>query len=130
MGRRITDKLLEVSRSIPAAGANNNSISIDLGPGWKGENFEVELEVPALPNLADTKTLTITFQDSADDSSFAAIPELATLVLTGAGGVGAAATKRRVRLPASARQYLRINCAIASVGGDSTAKAVILRLLF
>jgi len=129
MGRRITDKLLEVSRSLPAAAANNNSTSLDLGEGWKGENYELEIEIPALPNLADTKTLTVTVQDSADNSAFAAIPELATLVVTGAGGVGSAATKRQLRIPASTRQYIRINCAVASVGGDNTASAAIMRLL-
>ena len=130
MGRLITDAQQKITRSLPAAGANNDSAAFDLGEGWKGENYEVQVELPALPSLADTKTCTVTFQDSADGQNFAAIAELATLVVTGAGGVGSAAAKRTVRIPDSARRYLRINCAVAAAGGDNTAKSATLRLLF
>ena len=133
MPRLIQDAALKVTKALPAAAATANSDSIDLGQSTAdtiNESFSVKLSAPAVANLADTKTITYTFQDSADNSSFSAIPELATLVQTGAGGVGASATTRTVRLPATARRYIRVSAAVASAGGDNTASSLTLQLLF
>jgi len=133
MSRKLLDSSLSVTTALPAAGATANSASIDLRQTTAdtiNEQFEVQVLLPATPSLADTKNVTITFQDSADNSSFAAIPELATLVVTGAGGVGASAATRTVRLPSSARRYLRISQAVDSAGGSNTGVSTTLQLLF
>jgi hypothetical protein len=132
MSRLIRDALLVVTRTLPAANANNDSTSIDLGdvtPALHGQNHELSLEMPALPNLANGTTATVTVTDSADNSSFAAVPAVATLVLTGAGGTGSAATTRVVRLPSTVRRYIRVNVAVANSGGDNTASTFTFRIL-
>lgn len=122
-----------VSLTLPAAAANADSDSIDLeavAPGVTAESFEVEIAHPALANLADDKDLTIHLKDSADDSSFADISTLASVVSTGAGGSGAAAKTVTVKLPGDVRRYIRINAAVESAGGDNTGSAATLSLLF
>ena len=109
--------------AFPAAAASANTASIDLvaaSPFPLTKDFELELSVPALPNLVEDKTVTITVQDSADDSSFAAIGALATFVVTGGVGNGAAATSRKVTLPSTTRRYVRCNIAVLTAGGDNT----------
>ncbi|NDD52889.1 hypothetical protein EBZ39_03245 [bacterium] len=131
MPRSVKDAELIKVKALPAAAASNNTDSIDLGQLTQEETyFEVELSVPATPALVDTKTITFTFQDSADNSSFAAITGLSTLVLTGAGGAGAAAATRRVRLPAAARRYLRVSAAVETGGGSNVAVSYTLALVF
>jgi hypothetical protein len=127
------DSALSVNKALPAAGAANASDAIDLGadnPGPIVDEFDVLVELPATPSLADTKTVTLTLEDSADGATFAAIPALATLVVTGAGGAGAAAATRRVKLPPDVRRYIRLGQAVASSGGDNTAVAATLSLVF
>jgi hypothetical protein len=61
--RNVKDNSLIVTKACPAAGANNNSATIDLGSSssyFQGDHMEVEIVIPALPALADTKTLIIT----------------------------------------------------------------------
>jgi len=127
----LKDALLIRTLALPAAGANASTASIDLGQAPPNEfRFEVEMELPALPSLADTKKATITLEDSADGSTFAAISSLAPLDVTGAGGAGAAAVNRRVRLPADVRRYLRAKAAVEATGGNNTTKSLTLALVF
>ncbi|MEN6628163.1 MAG: Bbp16 family capsid cement protein [Sulfuricella sp.] len=126
------DYLLTVAKALPAAAANNDSASIDLGnttPGVVADAIEVEIALPALPDLVEAKTVTCTLQDSANDSSFTAITGLSTFVVTGGTGNGAPAATRVVRLPSSVRRYIRVNTAVLTAGGDNTAKSVTLSLL-
>jgi len=128
----IRDAALKVTKACPAAGANHNTDTIDLGctnPGASVESFEVEIAIPALPNLADGKTLTVKLQDSADDTTFADIAELASVVVTGASSNGSAAATRTVRLPSTTKRYVQANLAVAGSGGDNTAKSVVVSLL-
>jgi len=127
----LKDDLLIRTLALPAAGANATTDSIDLGQVPPNEfRFEVEIDLPALPSLADTKKATITLEDSADGITFAAIPGLAALEVTGAGGAGAVAANRRVRLPADVRRYLRAKAAVEATGGNNTAKSLTLALVF
>jgi hypothetical protein len=131
MPRALNDAELIKSKALPAAAASASTNSIDLGQLTQEETyFEVLLTVPATPALVDTKTITFTFEDSANDSSFAAITGLSTLVTTGAGGAGAAATSRRVRLPATARRYIRATAAVETGGGSNIAVSFTLALVF
>lgn len=119
-----TLKALQISTALPAAAANNNSSSLDSGtdnPGRTLSGVEILLEVPATPSLVDAKTIIYTFQDSADNSSWAAVPDLPTITSLGAGGVGAAAVERYFKPPITLRRYLRVNQAVLTAGGDSTA---------
>ena len=123
----------ELIRSIvlPAAGAEAVTTAFNLTQMPPHEcHFEVELSLPALPSLADTKKAVVTLEDSEDGTTFAAIAALATLEVTGAGGAGAAAVARKVRLPSDVRQYVRAKVAVDADGGDNTAKSLTAALVF
>ena len=131
--RAFKDATLVKSSVLPAAAANNSTASIDLQQATVGVNLDeidVEIAVAATPDLVNDKTLTLTIQDSADNSSFDTVTGLTTLVLTGAGGAGAAAGVRRVKLPTGARRYLRANAAVESGGGSNIAVSYSISLLF
>lgn len=132
MNRQIQDAGLSITKAMPAQNTNHNSDAIDLGvlnASQLPEGLQLELAVPALPDLADDQTMTFTFQDSADGVTFAAIAELATLVRTGAGGAGAAAATRTVPLPNACRKHVRVNIAASATADDNTAVSATLKLL-
>ena len=129
--RNLKDAELIRTVALPAAGADTATAGIDLGQVPPNEfRFEIELVLPALPDLADTKKTTVTLEDSEDGSAFAPVVGLAALEVTGAGGAGAAAVTRRVRPPAHLRRYLRAKAAVEAAGGDSTDKTLTLALVF
>ena len=129
--RALKDAELIRTVALPAAGANAATDAIDLEHLPPNEfKFEIELDLPALPSLADTKKATVTVEDSADGVTFNPVPGLTTLEVTGAGGAGAAAATRRVRPPSDLRRYLRAKVAVESAGGNNTAKALTLALVF
>jgi hypothetical protein len=129
MNRILQDIELIKTKALPAAGASASTDSIEIGSTCL-ENVQVKVSVVALPSLADAKKNTVTIEDSADNITFAAVPELATLVQTGAGGVGAAAASMTVYLPPSARKYVRATDSVDALGGDNTAKTMTLQFLF
>lgn len=130
--RNQRDADFEVVKALPAAAANHNTDSLDIGQAVGGipENIAFEIEIPALPALENDKSLTVKVHDSADNSSFAAIDPLIQTTVTGAGGTGSAAKTVRFRLPPTARRYIALNLAVESAGGDNTAKSVTFRALF
>jgi len=118
--------------ALPAANANNNTSAFDLGdaaPGASTNVIEARVNLPATPSLADGQTITLTLQDSADNSSFAAVAGVATLVATGAGGAGSAALERQIKLPATVRRYIRLNQAASATAGNNTAVSSTLSLV-
>lgn len=120
------DTLLTVVKALPAAAASATTDTLDLGPNG-GKNLtgaELLISFPALPALVDTKKVTVTVRDSADDSTFADVVGYGNLILIGAGGAGVAATEWRLRLHDHVRQYVRIQVAVEASGGDNTAKSV------
>jgi hypothetical protein len=120
--RALKDAKLIVTKVFPAAAANDDTTTIDLqSAGYKPETIALNIAWPALPNLADAKTIIFTVKDSADDSSYAAINGGPSYTLTGAGGVGVAAGNVNLRLPATTRRYIRVNRAVLTAGGDNTA---------
>jgi hypothetical protein len=129
--RRLQDASFVKTKALPAAAAANATDSIDLGStslGPVADFLEVEISIPATPDLVDDKTITLTLKDSADDSDFSAIPAIATLVQTGASSAGAAAASRRFKLPPSCRRYLRLEAAVLTAGGDNTAVSYTLKV--
>jgi hypothetical protein len=130
---KIRDTNLKKTKALPAAAATNYSDSIDLldsAPGIKMRNAEIEVALPATPSLVDAKTVTLTLQDSADNSTFAAIPTLATVVATGASSAGAAAVTRLFKLPETARRYIRLKQDVLTAGGDNTAISTTLSVIY
>lgn len=129
--RRIVDADLEKATTLPAADATANSESLDLSAAGVAalERTELEVEIPALANLADGTSVTVTVQDSADDSSFAAVDELGTFSVTGAGGTGSDAASQKYRLPSSTRRYVRISITTDAASGDNTGDEITYRLL-
>lgn len=128
----IRDTNLLVSKALPAAAATNYTDGIDLGdqtPGLKLDDWQIELAIPALPSLVDAKTYTSTLQDSADNVTFASIAVFAPIILTGAGGVGAAAKTQLFPLPKDLRRYIRVKNDVLAAGGDNTAKSVSLSMV-
>lgn len=129
--RSIKDATFVKAKALPAAAAANNTATFDLGAGgFVPEEIEVQIEIPALANLVDNKTLTIKVQDSANDSSYADVDPLIRTVITGDGGDGSSATTLRFRLPANIRRYVQFNQAVESGGGNNTASSVTYSLLF
>ena len=117
--------------ALPAAAATATTDPFNLIQKPPHEcHFEVELSLPALPSLADTKKTTVTLEDSEDGITFATIAALASMEVTGAGGTGAAAVIRKVRLPSDVRQYIRAKVDVEADGGDNTAKSLAMALVF
>lgn len=117
-----TDQELTKSVNLPAAGATATTPSIDLGGANDAVLSDVEgrIELEAVPNLVDDKTVIATVQDSADDSSFSTLSGVGTLTQTGAGGVGAAAATLNFRFPPVTRRYVRVSVAVLAAGGANT----------
>ncbi len=129
--RTRSDILLKQTKALPAAGASASTDSVDLVQANAypvNESFDVKVSVPATPDLVDTKIITFTIEDSADDSSFAAVTGLSTLTVT-ADGDGGAAAERIVKLPGSARRYVRATADVPADGGDNTAVEFALEIL-
>lgn len=127
--RSIQDGALIQAVALPAAGASAVTGGIDLGTGPHVGLIEGRLSLPATPALVDTKTISVTIEDSADNITFAAVPELSALVITGAGGVGAAAALRDFRFPGGVRRYVRASAAVQAAGGSNVAVALSFSIL-
>lgn len=127
------DARLIKTKALPAANAANYSDSIDLGQTYGGDIQEigVEIDLPATPSLADTKVITLTLKDSADDSTFAAITGVSTVTATGvATSQGGPAVNRKIRLPQGTRRYIRLDAAVEASGGDNTGVSTTLSVQF
>jgi len=131
MPNTLRDLLLDVSRALPAQNNNGNSTAIDLKqvlPDSLPEHFEFQISVPAT-TTATGQTITITIQDSADNSTFATVEQLEPLLLTGASNA-TAPTTRNFRLPSDVNRYVRVNIAMSATTGDQTAITAGIRLVF
>ena len=127
----LKDAELIKSLALPAAGATADTDILDLLQGpYQEAHYEVELEFPALPALADTKSASARLEDSADGITFASIAALEPLTVTGDGVNGSAEAIRKVRLPSDTRQYLRAALSVDAAGGDNTAQKFSLALVF
>ena len=137
--RTILDANYIVTRTLPATATTLYSSSLDLGDAVSGipyattETLNVQIVAPALsssPKIADSGTVTYTLEDSADNSSFAAVTGLSTLVQTGAASAGAAAATRTIKLPPATRRYIRLNVTSATSPGDLSTATATLQLAF
>jgi len=129
--RRLTAIDLQKSHVLPAAAASVGTASINfesttLGPA--ADDIEGLISIDATPSLVDAKTVILTVEDSADDSSFTTIAGVGSLTVTGAGGAGAAAASQRFKFPPATRQYVRAKAAVLTAGGDNTAVSFYLKV--
>lgn len=131
--RFLKDADLIKVKAIPAAGANHNTDTIDLGnttPGVAVEGVELEILIPALAAHTDnTKNVTVKVQDSADNVTFADVEQLAAWSVPGVASTGSAAATRRFRLPADVKRYVQVNIAETSAGANLTASSVTVALV-
>lgn len=130
------DALTLQTKAFPAAGANNSTSTIDLGAArttpngfLPGSASVLEVSYPALPALADTKTVTFTINHSDDDSTYVTTGVTYTTP-AGSGGGGVAANAVKLRIPPNVKRYVQVNAAVAAAGGDSTAKSYTAAILY
>lgn len=126
------DAKLSVSHVFPAAAANVNTASIDLGLGpYRTDDVMVHIQIPALAAYTDnTKSIITKIQDSADNSSFADINPQVTTTTLGVASTGTPLTDYYFRLPATVRQFIQINIACLTGGADITALSLVAELTF
>lgn len=109
----LIDANKQVTKAFPAAGASNNSPTIDLGHSPTGippVGSELIVDIPALAVHTDnTKTLILKLQDSADDSSYADVDPVIQTLVVGVTSTGSAAKSVRLPIPSTCRRYVQIN---------------------
>ena len=129
------DALLQVTRTIAAAGASNSSTGIDIGArgtpnGITPPYVECELIIPTVAGLANAATLTVTIEHSDDDSTYVNTGSgLPVFVLTGAGGVGATGYTARFKPLPTNKRYIRVSTAVSAAGGTLTSQSVTFSLV-
>jgi len=129
------DTGLTKTTALPNGAATTTSAGIDLGIGAKGDcggNFELMIEAPALATtpLPDTKTMTYdVYHDTASDFSGEVLLMGSVIVQTGAGGAGAAAATKSVRMPVDVNRYIRVK-ATNSGAGDASGSNFVAGLRF
>lgn len=137
--RAVLDANYIVTRALPAsASATVNSTALDLGDVVSGipyattETVNLQVLAPALSTtiLPDTRIMTYTIADSANNSSFTAIGTLAAQVQTGAASAGAAAATYTFKLPPNTRRYVRLQITSGPSTTDASATTATLQLAF
>jgi hypothetical protein len=128
--RNTQDASLTETATIPATAVDAFTADINLGTNSKAfltEEHELEIAFPAFTvgQLANGATVTAVVLNGAAASPTGTALGI-TRVVTGAGGVGAAATSFRVRLPAATLQYLRVKFtpSTTSAGGTATVRVL------
>lgn len=128
--RNIRDDALKITRALPTADGTVTSDDFDLGSDvYKGENYELEVTVPALSATllpsADTLTITVQSGSSAAPSTSANLVK----VITGTGSTIAEQTVRW-RLPSNVGRYVNVKFVAAGGTGDQSGVSATIRLLF
>lgn len=124
---QIEDASLQRSVTLPNGANTTNSTAIDLKQGPTGSfvaDTEVVINAPALTvgQLADTQTITYSLRHSPNADLSGDSELAASLILqTGAGGVGAVAAERRVRLPSNVQRYVFLRALKVGASNASTA---------
>lgn len=127
-----TDALLTITTALPTQGNTVNSASIDLGianPAIAGTNCDLVINAPDGAALTTGQTLTLTIQDSADNSSFTAVAGFSGYIVTGVSNLVPVGSSRTVRLPPIVRRYIRVVCAASATAGTSASNSFVFSLL-
>lgn len=126
-----SDLAKTITTALPAAGANVTGTPLDLEQpnGGALDNVAFEVNIPATPNLAEGKTLTVTILDGAASDSLATVDPPIVATITG-GATGGEAAQILFRLPPTARRYVAARYAVEADGGNSTAVDATFRMTF
>ncbi len=130
--RRIKDASLTKTVTLPNAATVKNTAGVDLGktlPFPITEAFHVKLST-SVATGANNKNITVKLQDSADNSTFANIAEIAALTVTDANGAGFPTGTITVALPPDTRRYIRGSATGEANGGDASDGTLTVELLF
>jgi len=130
----LKDASLVKSFALPNGAGSTYSAAIQVAT--VGEDFVAMMELlitaPALAvgDLGNADTMTYIVQHS-DDEAFTSPVDLygVCLTQTGAGGIGAVAATKRVRLPTDVKPWVRLK-ATNSDANDASDKSASLSLLF
>ena len=128
--RNIKDEELLVTRALPTADGTVTSDDLDLGADtYKGENYELSIEVPALSAalLPSADTLTITVQGGASAAPSTSLNLVK--VITGTGST-IAAQELRFRLPSDCPRYVNVKFVAAGGTGDQSGVSATVALRF
>lgn len=113
--------------ALPAANASAVTPALDFGTALPGpQKIEIALELPALPNLADTKKCIVDLEHSDDNSTFVVIPGTGNMSVVGVSTSGAAAKTFRVYLPPVFKRYVRAKATVEASGGSNIAQSLTL----
>jgi hypothetical protein len=120
-----------LTRALPNGANTVTSTSLDTRNSTRGDftaHAELEITAPALTTSQLANAATITYNvigsTNADLSSPVKLGD-AVLVQTGAGGNGAAAAKKRFRLPTNTPRYVGIQATNSGSGNASTVSATL-----
>jgi hypothetical protein len=126
--RNLRDNDLRVTRALPGAASTTvTSTPIDLGANGsfssRDNNLELVGKVAALnaTQLPDTRTVTLSIEASDDPAFGSGVDVLASKVLTGAGGAGAAADEVRAGIASFTKRYARLKAVTGASTGDQSA---------
>lgn len=128
----VPDALLAATTALPTQTNTANSASVDLGPvnpALAGTHSDFLITAPDGAALNTGQTLTFTIQDSADNSSFAAVAALPTYVVTGVSNLIPVGSNRTFRLPPGIRRYVRVSCAASATAGTSASASFTFQIL-
>jgi len=128
------DAALTRSVALPASAGSVYTEGINLQSGPNDHHLapmELLIEAPALATglLPDTKTAVYVLQHD-DDPEFSSPVDLQTvLTQTGAGGEGADAASKRVRLPHDVKQHVRLKIT-TDASADASGATATLKAMF
>lgn len=129
----INDNTLKRTTALPAAAAAASCTYIDLGSvaplGGVQTPAYIEITHPATTSLVNAKTITYDVLDCATSGgTYVVVTGVGNMIVTGAGGVGAATTKFTITVPRIIRQYVKVRATVDSGGGDNTAASFIVNI--
>lgn len=132
--RNLRDKNYETTLTIDGTnGASVSSSAFDLEQVTGGdiEKVVVEVVVPAVAGNTNTaESIDFAIQDSADNSSFAALDPAIDWSVAGVASTGSVATTKRFRLPPGTRRYIKLVQTETGDGFTDADQVVTFRLLF
>lgn len=111
--RELRDALLETTEALPngAATVVSDPLQIHSAEDGTGQfhGAELVITIPALSTtlLPDTQTITYTIESDTTSAFSSATTISRSVVQTGAGGAGAAATELRIGIPSDVEPYVR-----------------------
>lgn len=118
--RRLKDAAFITTAVLAQAGVNSTGFDLEQVQGGLVEGILLEVAVPAVAGITDAKVLTFTLQDSADNSSWAAVDPGVSTSITAAGGLGTGAKTVEFPLPPNTRRYVRVAQTATATAGTFT----------